>query len=124
MLVVDDMTATISFWTEQLGFTVTASMAESDGSPPFWCNLARDGVAVMFSWEAEHTHEDGEVHRSIASLAGALYVDVDDVDAMAEELRARGAIDAEDAPVDRPHGMRELAVTDPNGFEIVFGQPI
>jgi catechol 2,3-dioxygenase-like lactoylglutathione lyase family enzyme len=124
MVVVNDMNETIAFWTEKLGFTVGASMAAADDQPPFWCNLNRDGVSIMFTWEAEHTHDDGEVHRSEAQLAGSLYIDVDDVDAMADELHRRGALPADTRPEDQPHGMREFAVEDPNGFMLLFGRPV
>ena len=124
MLQVNDMRATLAFWTEGLGFSVTASMAESDGAPPFWCNLSRDGISIMFMWEAEHTHDDGEVHRSEAQLAGNLYFNVDDVDAMVGELRDRNVLPAGVAAQAQPHGMKEVSVTDPNGFEVVFGQPV
>jgi uncharacterized glyoxalase superfamily protein PhnB len=124
MLVVNDMNETMAFWTEKLGFTVNASMAAADGQPPFWCNLGRNDVSVMFTWEAEHTHDDGEVHRSEAQLAGSLYIDVDDVDAMADELHRLGALPSGTQPEDQPHGMREFAVEDPNGFTIYFGHPL
>jgi len=123
MLAVTDMRATIEFWTEKLGFTVGASMATQEDAPPFWCNLQRDAVAVMFTWEPEHTHDDGEIHRSEALLGGSLYFNVDDVDALADELAQRGAIAADERPQTQPHGMREVAVEDPNGFHVLFGQP-
>jgi catechol 2,3-dioxygenase-like lactoylglutathione lyase family enzyme len=124
MLQVNDMRTTLAFWTEGLGFTVTASMAESDGVPPFWCNVTRDGASLMFTWEDEHTHDDGEVHRSEAQLAGNLYFNVDDVDALVAELRDRKVVPADAQATPQPHGMKELSVTDPNGFEVVFGQPV
>lgn len=124
MLVVNDMRETITFWTEKLGFTLSASMAEADDAPPFWCNLGRDGVSVMFTWEPEHVHDDGEVHRPEARLGGSLYIDVDDVEAVADQLHERGALAPGIRPEDKPHGMREVAVEDPNGFLLYFGQPI
>src|SRR5687767_7614695 len=87
MLEVDDMAATIRFWRDVLGFTVTAAMGDPES--PGWCNVTRDGVSVMFSWEPEHTHDDGSSHRSEAGLAGSLYFNTDDVDALFAELRAK-----------------------------------
>jgi len=124
MLEVNDMRATIRYWTECLGFTVTAELTGGTGEPPGWCNLARDDVSIMFTWEPEHSHDDGSSHRSEANLAGSLYFNTDDVDALYDELRHRDGVGPIGGPIDRPHGMRELHVEDPNGFQIYFGQPL
>lgn len=42
---VDDLEASIAFWTDRLGFTI-AGRAEADGHV-FWCRLERDGASVM-----------------------------------------------------------------------------
>lgn len=124
MLAVNDMVSTQKFWTEVLGFTVTNEMSFGEGQPPGWCNLARDGVAIMFTWEPEHTHDDGTSHGSEAALGGSLYFNVEDVDALHNELRAKPGIGEIGSPADQPHGMREFLVQDPNGFAVFFGQPI
>lgn len=124
MLDVDDMVATMSFWTKVLGFTVTSEMSFGPDQPPGWCNLTRDGVSIMFSWEPEHSHDDGTSHRSEAGLAGSLYFNTDDVDALYEELRQKPELAGIEPPADQPHGMREVWVEDPNGFRIFFGQPV
>lgn len=124
MLDVDDMAATIRYWTDVLGFTVTAQFGEDGDQPPGWCNMTRDGVSVMFTWEPEHAHDDGVVHKSEASLAGSLYFNTDDVDGLLADLQAKDGVGDISGPVDQPHGMREIALTDPNGFHIYFGQPI
>ena len=123
MLAVNDMVATMKFWTESLGFAVTSEMTFGEGLPPGWCNLTRDGVSIMFTWEPEHAHDDGTSHRSEAALAGSIYFNSDDLDALYDELRQRPGLAGLDAPADRPHGMREFLVHDPNGFAVFFGQP-
>ena len=122
MLAVDDMAATLRFWRDTLGFAVTAAIGDTDR--PDWCNLTRDGFSIMFTWEDEHTHEDGTSHRSEAQLAGSLYFNTDDVDALFAELSAKPDVGEILGPVTQPHGMREIAVTDPNGFHVYFGQPV
>lgn len=55
--------------------------------------------------------------------AGELVLLVDDVDATAADLRARGArVLAE--PADRPWGHRTMHVADPDGFVVEFAQEI
>ncbi len=124
MLEVDDMTATIRYWTELLGFTVTSEFANDPNGPPVWCNLSRDEVSVMFTWQPEHAHDDGSTHRSEASLAGSLYFNTGDVDQVFAELRGRPSVGPIDGPANQPHGMREVHIVDPNGFHIYFGQAI
>src|SRR5262245_20953670 len=114
-LVVADMTETLAFWTERLGFSIGAQLGNEGGGPPFWANLVRDDQMLMVSWEAEHVHDDGEVHSSKPALAGGLYFNVDDVGAIWDELVARGAVPPDaPRPINRPWGMREMEVTDPN----------
>ena len=123
MLEVDDVRATAEFYVERLGFEVTNTLEEPDGSWA-WVNVRRGAVAFMFTErhthaddpDADHTHPDEPV------LTGSLYVNVDDVDALAAELAGRVILDF--GPADQPHGMREIGVTDPNGYVLLFGQPL
>jgi catechol 2,3-dioxygenase-like lactoylglutathione lyase family enzyme len=124
MLEVDDITATIRFWTDILGFTVTDQINSDANGPPVWCNLSREDVSIMFIWQPEHSHDDGSTHRSQANLGGSLYFNTDDVDQVFAELGAKDGVGPIDGPADQPHGMREVHVVDPNGFDIYFGQPL
>ena len=121
LLETSDLGGTIAFWTDQLGFTVTSKL-DDDKARPLWCNLLRDDVRLMFN---THYHDDPEEAEEDhgASLTGALYINVDDVDALAGSLdRARVEFLADLA--DQPHGMREIIVRDNNGYVIIFGQPL
>lgn len=51
-----------------------------------------------------------------------LYVDVDDVDRLHEQLRGR--VEIVQGPHDTHYGMRELIIRDLNRFWITFGQPL
>ncbi|HEY0503866.1 MAG TPA: VOC family protein [Lysobacter sp.] len=53
----------------------------------------------------------------------SLRVMVVDVDALHDDARARG-VALLHAPQDRPFGLREFVVRDPNGLDIRFCQPI
>jgi hypothetical protein len=50
-----------------------------------------------------------------------VYIWVNDVDALASELRTRKA-DIIEGPIDRTYQMRELLVRDSNGYVPAFGQ--
>ena len=49
------------------------------------------------------------------------YVWVDNIDALAAELRAKKA-DIIEGPIDRIYRMRELLVRDLNGYVLAFGE--
>jgi predicted enzyme related to lactoylglutathione lyase len=50
-----------------------------------------------------------------------VYIRVDDVETIYAEVQERGApIDY--SLYDAPHGFREFGVTDPDGYDIAFGQ--
>jgi uncharacterized glyoxalase superfamily protein PhnB len=52
-----------------------------------------------------------------------VYIYVDAVDFLHQELRGRGAIITQ-APRNAPYGLRELEVEDLNGYRIAFGEVI
>ena len=111
MLGTGDLRATMAFYTEKLGFSPTATWGP-DPAEPAWCNLDRDGIGLMFT--AFHTHEP--------MLSGSIYMDVEDVDQLAKELAGRGVTFVH-GPETMPHGMRELALEDTNGYTLRFGTP-
>jgi catechol 2,3-dioxygenase-like lactoylglutathione lyase family enzyme len=122
MLEVADVRETATFYADRLGFEVTGHIEEPDGEWP-WASVRRDGVGLMFT--ERHFHDDGpdEAHPADPLLTGSLYLNVDDVDALADELRGRGVV-LDFGPTDQPHGMREIGVTDPNGYFLIFGRDL
>ena len=125
MIDVRDVAATVAWYTEVLGFELTNSMAGEDGEL-FWAAFTRDGVSMMCN--KLHTHDDepdgdhGHEHPSAPVFTGSLYVNVDDVDALALDLGGRTGLLF--GPADQPHGMREIGVLDPDGYVLIFGRPI
>jgi hypothetical protein len=55
-------------------------------------------------------------------LTGSIYINVADVDALAAAIGDKAVLDY--GPADQPHGMREIGLTDPNGYFLMFGQPL
>lgn len=121
MLDTPDIDSTLSFWTASLGFDVVARI-DDDRGRALWCQVRRDDVRVMFTTHYHDDPSEDEEGEHTASLTGALYVDVDDVDAVAAALPA--SVPRLFGPEDMRHGMREVAVRDPNGYTIIFGQPL
>lgn len=102
---VRDLAAGRAFYKEKLGFEET--YVDADGS---WAKLQRNGMEIGLA-EGE-PNEDG----------GVAHVDVDDVKAIADELRNAGV---EVGVVFELHGeMRLLDVFDPDGNRLQFAQEL
>jgi catechol 2,3-dioxygenase-like lactoylglutathione lyase family enzyme len=102
---VRDLAAGRAFYTRKLGFTET--FVDSDG---LWAKLERSGMEIGLA-EGEPQDDGGVAH-----------VDVDDVKAVAEQLRNDGV---EVGVVLELHGaMRLLDVYDPDGNRLQFAQEV
>lgn len=98
----------MDFFVTQLGFQHVARYDDHG-----YGIVARDQAELHF-WSCSD--------RSVVDVT-ACYVRVGDVDALYREWQPRG-IRRLDPPVDRPWGMRELYVFDPDGSLVKFGQPV
>ena len=80
--------------------------------------VRRDQVQVFFN-----RADQSEVRTGRAEGAYDAFLQVTGVDALAAELRARGA-DILDGPEDRVYQQRELVIRDCNGLILAFGEAI
>lgn len=103
---VRDLDAGREFYTRRLGFSET--YLDADGR---WAKLERNGIEIGLA-EGEPQGEDGAV----------AHVDVEDVKAMAEQLRDDGV---EVGVVFELHGeIRLLDVFDPDGNRLQFAEQL
>jgi len=99
------------FYCGLLGFEIRfAYRPDQSCSDPCYMGLVRDSAALHVSSFAG----DG-------TAGAAVYVLVEDVDAVARELKARGATMALE-PTDQTWGNREMYVEDPDGNSVRFVQ--
>jgi catechol 2,3-dioxygenase-like lactoylglutathione lyase family enzyme len=118
---VPDLVRTVEYYRDVLGFRIagywdgeTVSLAPE--SSPVFAIVSRDQVQVFFN-----RADQPDVCTRPAEDAPNVYLRVTGVDALAEELRTRGA-DIIDGPEDRPYGQRELVIKDCNGLILCFGE--
>ena len=109
---VADVKKSAAFYDEKLSF----SPGTFWGDPPAFCIVGRDTVTIAL----DRSREAG---RAPQNQYWAAYVYVDDVDALAEELQAKG-VEILRGPEDQPYGCREIDVRDPDGNIIGFGQDL
>lgn len=108
---VEDLPATIHFYTHYLGFLLDSDLENME-----WAHLHRDGVAIMFSKPTAHMVYDGP------RLSGSLYINTDNADEWWEKLKDKVPVLY---PIKTfPYGMREFAFYDCNGYVIQFGHPV
>ena len=117
---VQDPRSTAQWYRERLGF----EWAEVYGPAPhhnFFAIVGRGEMRIMLRFTRDGPGERPWVPDTDQPLFDA-YVDTDDVDALRQEFIANG-LEVE-APVDRIYGMREITVTDPNGYVLIFAQDV
>lgn len=117
ILLVRDVVAAAGYWRDRLGFHYPRFW----GEPPAFCMPARDGLIVMLS-QAPADHEIVP-HWRVVHQMWNVYFWVDDVDALFEELSARGAKIDYGLGI-KPYGVKEFGVQDLDGHDIAFGQDI
>jgi catechol 2,3-dioxygenase-like lactoylglutathione lyase family enzyme len=113
--VVEDVFSSAEYYRDVLGFSFDTFF----GDPPTFVILRRDGIAVMLKQLAGAKPQAADVGPPAFLDA---YFWVDDLDALADELRARGA-DFAVEPTKRPiYDGRDLYIRDCDGRVLCFGQ--
>jgi catechol 2,3-dioxygenase-like lactoylglutathione lyase family enzyme len=111
---VPDVVQTAEYYRDVLGFEIAGYFA----TPPLFAIVNRGDVQIFFN-QADHS----PVRTGRAHGACDAYIRVLGVDALAVDLRRRGATIAE-MPTDRVYGQRELVIHDLNGLVLAFGEDI
>jgi hypothetical protein len=114
---VDDVVATAEYYRDILGF----SFDEFFGVPPSFTIVSRDGIRILLRQVRPARAPVARPNRSVLDETFDAYVWVDNVDALAAELRARKA-DIVEGPTDRIYRMRELLIRDLNGYVLAFAE--
>ena len=117
---VPDLVRTVAYYRDVLGFDVMGywdgTQVTATPTDPVFAIVKRGQAQVFFS-----RGDGSEVRSGRGEDAYDVYFNVVGVDALAEELRARGA-EILDGPEDRSYGQRELMVSDCNNLILAFGE--
>ncbi|MDQ2674265.1 MAG: VOC family protein [Chloroflexota bacterium] len=109
-----DLERALAFYRDLLGGSVSFQFPGPDGRPAYvGIDLGSSHLGV-----GQATADTAPP----ASRAISLWIYTDDCDALVERLRASGATITE-APVDQPWGERVARALDPDGNEVIIGQP-
>lgn len=122
LLQVFDMPTSVRFYRDVLGFEVV-STSEPDGDHFDWALLRHGGVELMLNTAYERDARPPAPDPARLANRGdvALYFGCPDPDAAYAHLRAHG-VDARE-PVIPPYGMKQVYLTDPDGYNLCFQWP-
>jgi uncharacterized glyoxalase superfamily protein PhnB len=109
----------LPFYTEVLDFTILRAPDPDPASfMSMYSLLERDGDRVHLS-----------SHAGDGVFGNVIYVQVENIDTLYERfvangltVKSKGGVTIE--PVEQTWGMKEFAVTDPDGNRLTFGHPI
>lgn len=108
ILHVNDVEKSIGYYTHVLGFTVDFRYNDMAG-------LEYGPVLISLSGPGQEVKK--------AAGEGSLYIFCDEVDQYFRDIITRGAISYIDIG-NRPYGMRDFAIKDPDGNVLSFGKPV
>jgi uncharacterized glyoxalase superfamily protein PhnB len=115
LLQVFDMQRSLKFYRDVLGFE-TVQQTDHD-----WWAMIRLGSATLMlntAYEDNARPPVPDPQRVLGHKDVSLYFDFDDLDALYAHLKANGC-DVR-PPADTSYGLRQLNVTDPDGYELCF----
>jgi glyoxylase I family protein len=122
LLQVFDMPTSIAFYRDVLGFEVV-SASKPRGEHFDWALLQLGSVELMLNtaYEEDVRPPASDPARFAAHDDTCLYFGCPDVDAAYAYLRARGV--AANEPKVAPYGMKQLYLSDPDGYSLCFQWP-
>ena len=122
LLQVFDMRVAIRFYRDVLGFTMTGSSPALSDNPDHvnWCLLELEGTQVMLN--TAYDPEDQPASPDTARWSGhqdtCVYFGCPDVDGAYEYLLSKGI--QLNPPKVAPYGMKQLYLSDPDGYGLCF----
>jgi catechol 2,3-dioxygenase-like lactoylglutathione lyase family enzyme len=121
LLSVFDMSRSLAFYRDILGFEVAADSGDGDDSSWVWIRRGEINVMLNDQYEPGHVPLAPPLDRISWHSDTCLYFGCEDTDCAYEYLREKG-IDLEPPKV-APYGMKQLYFKDPDGYGICFQWP-
>ncbi|HTZ97748.1 MAG TPA: VOC family protein [Terriglobales bacterium] len=116
LLSVFDMRTSLRFYRDVLGFELISDSGQGENSG--WCLLRLNGVEIMLNTAYDDDERPAVPDRTAAHGDTAFYFGCRDLDEAYQYLRSKGVNVKE--PKVAPYGMRQLYVTDPDGYNLCF----
>jgi len=119
LLQVFDMPTSIAFYRDVLGFEVV-NTSKPRGEHFDWTLLKLNGVELMLNtaYEEDARPPAPDLGRRAADDDTCLYFGCPDIDGAYAQLQERG-VDAKEPKI-APYGMKQLYMSDPDGYNLCF----
>jgi catechol 2,3-dioxygenase-like lactoylglutathione lyase family enzyme len=122
LLQVYDMPRSIRFYRDVLGFEVVANSPELGEDFFHWALLRLGEAELMLNTAYEDNRPPAPDTRRVAAHGDTgLFFGCPDVDAAYEQLRRKGL--EVKPPTVAPYGMKQLSLSDPDGYGLCFQWP-
>jgi len=121
LLQVFDMPTSIAFYRDVLGFEVVSPVPDGDRCDWVLLRLHDSALMLNTAYETDERPQVADPARLAAHRDTALFFDCADVDAACHYLRRRGLNVAD--PVVRDYGMKQVYLSDPDGYEVCLQHP-
>lgn len=119
-LMVEDVDRTVEFYQERLDFALEQTVPES--GPFEWASMKSGAVEVMFQARSSLSQDFPELSSMSTGGTLTLYMHMQGLEDLYARLKDRVVILQE--LQDTFYGMREFSMKDPNGYILVFAEPI
>ena len=102
-------------WYRALGF-------ESVYYPPGFCILRRDAIQIFLQHQPGYTRPDEPLRHE--REAWDLYIETDNVQALYDDFVQMPQVKILRPPCKQEYGQTDFEIVDPNGYVLVFAQPV
>ncbi len=130
----EDIKKSIKFYRDKLGFVLAGTFPNE--KKPVWANLLLNGQSIMLGQamspkdmkkQCAEDKKAGEFwadharrfQRGSHGVGACIYLHVADVDLYQKALKSK-RVKADLAPKTQFYGLREMVVTDPDGYTLIF----
>lgn len=117
-LIAKDVNASVDFYVKYLGFTKVASVPETGEYN--WAMVQRDTVTVMFQTMKSIQEDLPSLNIKTAGSLGTFFIKMKGIDELYKSLKGKVEM-----PLDMRttfYGMKEFAVSDPDGYFMMFAE--
>jgi len=119
-LIVSHVERSLAFYTEVLGFA--RGMTVPEQSPFVFASVTSGPVEIFFNDRSTVAKESPQMAGLAFGGGNTMFVEVTEIDALHERIAPRATIVMPIAT--QWYGMREFAITDPDGYVITFAQRV
>ena len=117
-LMVKNVNKSIEFYCNILGFSLIQTVPEN--GEPDWGMIEKDGLFIMFQKEESIKQEYPELNSQNSGGALTFYIKISNIQEFYNEIRSHMNVSHE--MHNTFYGADEFAITDPDGFILVFSE--